>query len=190
MRRIAGRSPKIHVGEVIAQAVQLDAFHEKEVFPQRAGIMSSPCRHRAEVADDGVSNAVVAEVHFFAFFELIAQISGKGRTNFDNEALLKEPDVIGDRGFIEAGFSGQAVIVHFRADTVGKKLDQMHQTIVLTDARKSKQILVQNSVAIIPKRELRKIGGREDGGIGAIDHQSVDVLTHLTPASVGGNFRD
>lgn len=94
MRSVTSRSPEVHVSEVIADAVQLDTFHKEEVFPQRPSILPSSCGHRAEVSNDCVSDAIVAEVHLLPFFEFIAQIFGKRGANFDDKALLKESEVV------------------------------------------------------------------------------------------------
>ena len=69
MRVVAGRAPEVHVGKVVSNAVQFHAFHEEEVFPQGAAILAGSGYHWAEVTDDRVPDAIVAEVDFFALLE-------------------------------------------------------------------------------------------------------------------------
>ena len=72
MRVVAGRAPEVHVGKVVSNAVQFHAFHEEEVFPQGAAILAGSGYHWAEVTDDRVPDAIVAEVDFFALLEFVA----------------------------------------------------------------------------------------------------------------------
>ena len=69
MRVVAGRAPEVHVGKVVSNAVQFHAFHEEEVFPQGAAILAGSGYHWAEVTDDRVPDAIVAEVDFLALLE-------------------------------------------------------------------------------------------------------------------------
>ena len=113
MRVVAGRAPEVHVGEVVTNAVQLHALHEEEVLPQGAGILISSGCHGSEVADDCIPDAVVAEVDFLAFLEFVAEIAGKGRTDFDDEALFQKMEIVGDRGFAQTGVARKAVVINF-----------------------------------------------------------------------------
>ena len=72
MRVVAGRAPEVHVGKVVSNAVQFHAFHEEEVFPQGAAILAGSGYHWAEVTDDRVPDAIVAEVDFFALLKFVA----------------------------------------------------------------------------------------------------------------------
>ena len=113
MRRVAGRSPKIHIGKVIPDAMQLDSLHEEKVLPQRTGISTTTDIHWREVPDDCVSNAVIAKVNFFSFFEFVTEISRKRRTNFDDETLFEKFEIVGYCCFVQTGFPCKIVVIHF-----------------------------------------------------------------------------
>ena len=142
MRIVAGRTPEVHVGEVVTNAVELDAFHEEEVLPQGAGVLTASGCQGTEVTDDCIPDAVVAEVDLLSFLEFVAEISGKGRTDLDDEALLQKLEIVGDCGPTKTGITCKAVVINFGAYVKGEQLDEVHEFVVLADARKCKKVLV------------------------------------------------
>ena len=149
MRRTSGRSPEIELCEILACVMQLHAFHE-EVLPQRPGIISR--RHGREISDNGVSNAVVAEINFFALLQFVAQITRERTAHLDNEALLKERDVVHDGRLIESCIASQPFITHFRPHVKGQKPHQAFKLRVVANAGERKEILEENPVHIVLQR--------------------------------------
>lgn len=92
---------------------QLNAFHEEKVLPQGAGILTASGCHWAEVTDDCIPDAVVAEVDLLSFLEFVTEISGKGRTDLDDEALLEKLEIGGDSGFTKTGVACKVVVINF-----------------------------------------------------------------------------
>ena len=66
----------------------------------------------------------------------------------------------------------------------------MHELLVLADPRKCKQVFVQNAIAVIAQCRFSMVGICEDGWIGAINHQTFDVLANFAPTFGGSDFRD
>lgn len=188
MRIIAGRAPEVHVGEVVSNAVQLDAFHVEEVLPQGFGVLTESRGHGPEIADDGVSDAVVAEVDLLPLLQLIAEASRKGRADPDDEALLEKLQIVGDCGSAQTGFTRKVVVIDLLADSDGEELHEAHELLVLANACQCEQVLVQHAVAIGSKGCFGTIRIGMDLRKGAVDHQPPDVQADFSPAFVGGDF--
>ena len=61
---------------------ELAALHEKEVLPQRAGVVAAG--QALEVTDESIAYTVVKEIDFFSFLHLVCKVARKGMTNLDD----------------------------------------------------------------------------------------------------------
>ena len=85
------------------RAVQLNAFHVEEVFPDRFGVR--PRRDWRKVPDHSVPDSGVAEIDLLSLLQLVREALRVRRADPDDEALLEELDVVGDCRLVEAGLA-------------------------------------------------------------------------------------
>ena len=107
---ICGCSPKVCLRVGLVQIVVFRPFNESKIFPNSADIFSRI--QGREVTNQIITNAQIAKINFFAFFELIIQILCKRVATLNDKALFKKIYIVGDRVFTQTAFPRKAVIVN------------------------------------------------------------------------------
>ena len=136
------RSPEVHLREVALALVQLDPFHEEEVFPKRPGIVSS--RERSEVVDQAIAYPEVGEVDLLPLLQLVAEMSRVGGDDADEAAEFELRDVALDRFPIEPHLLTERFVVNLRADAVGQMMQEVDEDFVLSDLREPEEVFKED----------------------------------------------
>lgn len=130
--RLGLGAPEIQMRITLSVGVVLNALAQHHVLPQRSDIGTKV--EGCEIADDGVSDAVVVEVYLAIVSQLSAQVPTIGRQSKNDETLLQQVDITLYRGAVDTQETAEFVVRHLLAYLHSQCLKQTRQHFRLTDA--------------------------------------------------------
>lgn len=111
-------SPEIDIGRNIQIAPFFKPFHEDEVLPQLAHVVS--CVRRVEVGNEGVAYAVVVKIVFAFFCNIFSQVTAESPYVVNNKGPFKNLQIASHRFRVDAKLAPQLIEGNFTDDLKGE----------------------------------------------------------------------
>ena len=119
------RSPEVGVGRFQFVVQEFDAFCNKKILPECAGIGAE--MKGVKIFNEGIANAIVVKINLSALFDLIAQIAGKSHEAKNHKRFFQQVNIFFNGLFVRTDKLAQFVIGNFLPNLQCQRLQQLVQ---------------------------------------------------------------